>query len=60
MKIELGSAIFVDEEWVMEIKGRDVTGLHKVINISNKDVTEALEDVISSIVNAIKTTLERT
>ena len=32
----------------------------KVINISNKDVTEALEDVISSIVNAIKTTLERT
>ena len=48
------------EERVMEIKGRDVTGLPKVINISNKDVTEALEDVISSIVNAIKTTLERT
>jgi len=60
VKIELGSAIYEDEERVMEIKGRDVTGLPKVINISNKDVTEALEDVISSIVNAIKTTLERT
>lgn len=60
VKIELGSAVYEEEERVMEIKGRDVTGLPKVINISNKDVTEALEDVISSIVNAIKTTLERT
>ena len=44
----------------MEIKGRDITGLPKVVKISNKDVTEALEDVIASIVNALKSTLERT
>ncbi|MFN4319069.1 MAG: rod shape-determining protein [Aquificaceae bacterium] len=60
VKIELGSAVYEEEEKVMEIKGRDVTGLPKVININNRDVTEALEDVISSIVNAVKTTLERT
>ena len=60
VKIELGSAIYEEEERVMEIKGRDITGLPKVIKISNKDVTEALEDVLSSIINAVKSTLERT
>ena len=60
VKIELGSAIYEEEERVMEIKGRDITGLPKVVKISNKDVTEALEDVIASIVNALKSTLERT
>ena len=60
VKIELGSAIYEEEERVMEIKGRDITGLPKVVKISNKDVTEALEDVLSSIINAVKSTLERT
>ena len=59
-KIELGSAIYEEEERQMEIKGRDITGLPKVVRISNRDVTEALEDVLSSIVNAIKSTLEKT
>ncbi|MEJ5339794.1 MAG: rod shape-determining protein [Aquificaceae bacterium] len=59
-KIELGSAIYEEEERFMEIKGRDITGLPKVVRISNRDVTEALEDVLSSIVNAVKSTLERT
>ncbi len=59
-KIELGSAIYEEEERFMEVKGRDITGLPKVVKISNRDVTEALEDVLSSIVNAVKSTLERT
>ncbi len=59
-KIELGSAIYEEEERFMEIKGRDITGLPKIVRISNRDVTEALEDVLSSIVNAVKSTLERT
>lgn len=60
VKIELGSAIYEEEEKYTEIKGRDITGLPKVVRISNRDVTEALEDVIASIVNAIKSTLEKT
>ncbi|WPM31884.1 rod shape-determining protein [Hydrogenobacter sp. T-2] len=59
-KIELGSAIYEEEERSMEIKGRDITGLPKIVRISNRDVTEALEDVLSSIINAVKSTLERT
>ncbi len=59
-KIELGSAIYEEEERFMEIKGRDITGLPKIVRINNRDVTEALEDVLSSIVNAVKSTLERT
>ncbi len=60
IKIELGNAIYEDEEREMEIKGRDITGLPKTVRITSRDVVEALEDVISSIVNAIRTTLERT
>ncbi len=59
-KIELGSAIYEEEERFMEVKGRDITGLPKVVKISNRDVTESLEDVLSSIINAVKSTLERT
>ncbi|MCS7196543.1 MAG: rod shape-determining protein [Aquificaceae bacterium] len=60
VKIELGGAIHEEEERFTHIKGRDITGLPKVISISNRDVVEALEDVVSSIINAIKSALERT
>ena len=60
IKIELGSAIKENEEKSMEIKGRDITGLPKTIKITNHDMTNALEDVVVSIINAIKATLERT
>lgn len=60
IKIELGNAIYEDEEREVEIKGRDITGLPKTIRITSRDITQALEDVISSIINAIRITLERT
>ena len=60
IKIELGNAIYEEEEREMEIKGRDITGLPKTVRITSRDVVEALEDVIGSIVNAIRITLERT
>jgi rod shape-determining protein MreB len=60
IKIELGNAIYEDEEKEMEIKGRDITGLPKTVKITSRDITEALEDVIGSIINAIRLTLERT
>jgi rod shape-determining protein MreB len=59
IKIELGSAV-EEEERTMEIKGRDITGLPKTITITNREITQALEDVVSAIINAIKATLERT
>ncbi len=60
IKIELGSAIREEEERSMEIRGRDITGLPKTIRITNHNMTEAMEDVVASIINAIKTTLEKT
>ncbi|MGB9873366.1 MAG: rod shape-determining protein [Hydrogenobacter sp.] len=60
IKIELGNAIYEDEEKEMEIKGRDITGLPKTVRITSRDITEALEDVIGSIINAIRLTLEKT
>ncbi|ACO86186.1 rod shape-determining protein [Clostridium botulinum] len=61
IKVELGSAYKTDEDKTMEIRGRDlITGLPKVITISQKEVREALSEPVISIIEAIKTTLEKT
>ncbi len=60
IKIELGSAVMEEKERSMEVRGRDTTGLPKTVKITNHHITEALEDTISSIINAIRVTLERT
>lgn len=61
IKIDIGSAFPYDEEIVMDIKGRNlVDGLPKNITITPKEIREALSDSISSVLDAIKTTLERT
>ncbi len=60
IKVELGSAYETDEDKTMEIRGRDlITGLPKVITISGKEVREALSEPVISIIEAIKTTLEK-
>ncbi len=62
IKIELGSAFDIgDEERTMEIKGRDlISGLPKVIEINEGEVREALSEPVASIIDSIKTTLEKT
>ncbi len=61
MKIELGSAYPLDEPLTMEVKGRDLReGIPKVIVIDDQEIREALEDVVSAIINAIRVTLEKT
>ncbi len=61
IKIQIGSAYPVYEEQTMEVKGRDLmTGLPKTIVISSDDVREALKEPVEAIINAIKSTLEKT
>lgn len=62
VKIELGSAYeSEEEEKEMEIRGRDlISGLPKVIIIRENEVREALQEPIASIIDAIKSTLEKT
>jgi rod shape-determining protein MreB len=44
----------------MEVKGRDlVAGLPKTVTITSEEIREALADQLNTIVNAVRTTLER-
>lgn len=60
LKIEIGSAIKMDAKETIEIRGRDlVSGLPKTISVSSDEVAEALSDTVTSIVDAVKVTLEK-
>ncbi|HWC11445.1 MAG TPA: rod shape-determining protein [Acidimicrobiales bacterium] len=61
IKIALGSAFPLEEELRAEIRGRDlVTGLPKTIVTSTEEIRVALEEPVSAIVDAVKTTLDKT
>ncbi|MBU5483572.1 rod shape-determining protein [Clostridium sp. MSJ-11] len=61
VKIELGSAYDTGENNSMQIRGRDlITGLPKVIDITESEIREALAEPVASIIEAIKSTLEKT
>lgn len=61
IKINLGSVYPSDRDTkTMEIRGRDMTGMPRSIVISGKEIREALEDVVIQIINAVKSTLEKT
>lgn len=61
IKMDIGSAYPVEDEHTLEIKGRNlVDGLPKNITVTPGEIREALADSIDSVLDAIKTTLERT
>ncbi|MEM6645276.1 MAG: rod shape-determining protein [Bacteroidota bacterium] len=61
IKCEVGSAMKLDQEMEVSVKGRDlVSGIPKVRTISSEDVREALQDAISQIATAVIRCLERT
>jgi len=60
IKIAVGSAYPLKEEMAMEVKGRDlIAGLPKILRITSEEIREALSESISTIVEAIRITLER-
>jgi rod shape-determining protein MreB len=61
IKLKLASATVLDEPTKMEIRGRDsITGLPKTIEISSKEVTEAIRPILNQILEAVKKVLEQT
>lgn len=62
IKMELGSAFkTAEDEKSMAIKGRDlISGLPKTVDVTQTQIREALKEPISAIIDAIKTTLEKT
>jgi len=61
VKMELGSAWPLKQELQAEIRGRDlVTGLPKTIVTSTHEIREAIDEPVSTIVDAVKVTLDKT
>ncbi|OGW12442.1 MAG: rod shape-determining protein [Nitrospinae bacterium RIFCSPLOWO2_12_FULL_45_22] len=61
IKNSVGSAYAMNETKTMQIKGRDlITGIPKNIQISEEEIRESLSEPVNVILEAIKTSLERT
>lgn len=61
VKIKIGSALPLEEELSMELRGRDqVSGLPKTIHITSGEVTEAIAESLATIVGVVKAVLEKT
>ncbi len=61
IKIEIGTAMPLEEELTMRIKGRDqLTGLLKEIEITSADVRDAIAEPLAEIGTALKEILEVT
>lgn len=61
IKINIGSALYMEDKLYMEIRGRDiVTGLPRSITVSSDDVTEAIQSELEAIIAAAKKVLQKT
>lgn len=60
IKLQLGSAFPLEKELSMNVKGRDlVAGLPKTVTITSQEIREALMEPITTILDAVRITLER-
>jgi len=61
LKIELGSAMPLEEEELAEVRGRDLlTGLPKTVVVTSEEIRQAISFPVEAIVGAAKDTLDRT
>lgn len=61
IKIRVGSAMYLEDKLVTEIKGRDmITGLPKILEVSSDDVTEAIQPLLEGILRTLKEVLNST
>jgi len=60
VKIQVGSAVPLQEELTMEVAGRDtISGMPRKIVITSEEVREALHGPIAMIIDAVASTLEK-
>ena len=61
IKVEIGSALPLQEEMHTPVQGRDhVTGLPKTIEVDSEEVTEAIAEPLAAIVGMVKNVLSKT
>ncbi len=60
VKIQIGSAVPLEEELTMEIAGRDtISGLPRKVTITSQEIRDALRDPIAAIIDTVTATLEK-
>ena len=61
VKMAIGSALPLEEELTMEVRGRDqISGLPKTVVVSSQETTQAVQECLASIVQTVRSVLERT
>ena len=61
VKLEIGSALSLEEELTMSVKGRDmIAGLPREVMITSTEITEAMEVPLRNLTDAIRGVLEQT
>jgi rod shape-determining protein MreB len=61
LKMKIGSALPLEEELSMEVRGRDqVAGMPRTITVRTNEIVEALAEPLEAIVGAVRTVLEKT
>src|SRR5438093_515561 len=61
IKLEIGSAWEMKEELQAEVRGRDMlTGLPKTVILTSEEIRRALDEPVTQILEAIKSTLDKT
>ena len=61
VKIGIGSALPLEEELVMDIKGRDaVTGMPRVVEVRTNEITKAIARELRDMIKAIKDVFQET
>ncbi|MFM2071810.1 MAG: rod shape-determining protein MreB, partial [Actinomycetota bacterium] len=61
IKMHMGSAWPLDEELTADIRGRDmISGLPRTVPLTTEQVREALAEPVAAIIDAVKTTLDKT
>lgn len=61
VKIEIGSALPLDRPLTTQVRGRDqVAGLPRTIEVDSNEITEALQEPLEAIVNAVRAVLVET
>jgi len=61
IKLEIGSAYRLNDEEQAEVRGRDLmSGLPKTVILTSEEIRRALDDPVTQIIDAIKSTLDKT
>ena len=61
IKIQMGTAWPLEEELTADIRGRDlISGLPRTVELTTEHVREAVAEPLAAIVDAVKTTLDKT